>query len=249
MPNLRELILEVLIQEMTLSIIENCPNIIHLTFKIYCSFPHDRIFKDLIQKLHLTHLTVKFLYSNSIISESSILSKEFLPLLLEYLVLHCEPITIYLDSLMEDCCYTKLKKLIINVMKFYNSTNNSQFYDITDKDLCHLLIIIPNFTFSAIPFTFYCTHFVPSMVFFNTSIANVALNISALQGPCVEITSTGEYTNRSSFAITQITSAEPLCYSDVAGVQDTRGSSVWFMSTKGWVWFGLTTNPNWNLSC
>ncbi|CAG8795058.1 2510_t:CDS:1, partial [Racocetra fulgida] len=46
---------------------------------------------------------------------------------------------------------------------------------------------------------------------------------SALQGPCVEITSTGEYSNGSTFAVTQITSAEPLCFSDVAGVKDTRG--------------------------
>ncbi|CAG8586372.1 24247_t:CDS:1, partial [Racocetra persica] len=92
-------------------------------------------------------------------------------------------------------------------------------------------------------------HFVPSAVSFNTSIANVALKVSALQGPCVEITSTGEYTNRSTFAVSKITSAEPLCYSDVIGVQDTRGSSVWFLSPLGWIWSGLTTNPNWNLSC
>ncbi|CAG8771769.1 17329_t:CDS:1, partial [Racocetra persica] len=86
-------------------------------------------------------------------------------------------------------------------------------------------------------------------VFFNTSIANIALKVSALQGPCVEISSTGEYLNGSTFAVTQITSAEPLCYSDVVGAQDTRGSSVWFLSPLGWVWSGLMTNPNWNLSC
>ncbi|CAG8512565.1 14060_t:CDS:1 [Dentiscutata heterogama] len=113
----------------------------------------------------------------------------------------------------------------------------------------NFLAIIPNIILSAIPLTFYCTRFVPSAVSFNTSIANIALNVSALQGPCVEIASTGKYTNGSSFAVIQITSAEPLCYSNVAGVQDTRGSSVWFMSPQGWVWSGLTTNLNWNLSC
>ncbi|CAG8483411.1 10826_t:CDS:1, partial [Racocetra fulgida] len=96
----------------------------------------------------------------------------------------------------------------------------------------NLLVIIPNITLSAVPHTFYCTRFVPSAVSFNTSIANIALKVSALQGPCVEITSIGEYSNRSTFAITQITSAEPLCFSDVAGVKDTRGSSVWFLSPQ-----------------
>ncbi|CAG8699643.1 26062_t:CDS:1, partial [Dentiscutata erythropus] len=69
-------------------------------------------------------------------------------------------------------------------------------------------------------------------VSFNISIANNMLNVSALQDPCVEITSTGKYTNGSSFAIIQITSAELLCYSDIAGVQDTRRSFVWFMSPQ-----------------
>ncbi|KAF0459590.1 hypothetical protein F8M41_000731 [Gigaspora margarita] len=86
----------------------------------------------------------------------------------------------------------------------------------------NFLAIIPNITLSAILLTFYCIHFVPSAVSFNISIANIALNVSALQGPCVKITSTEKYTNRSSFAITQITFAEPLCYSDVADIQDTR---------------------------
>ncbi|CAG8856908.1 33420_t:CDS:1, partial [Gigaspora margarita] len=46
----------------------------------------------------------------------------------------------------------------------------------------------------------------------------------------------------------KITSAEPICFGDVAGVQDSRRSSVWFLSPKGWIWSGLTMNPNWNLS-
>ncbi|CAG8790000.1 11725_t:CDS:1, partial [Dentiscutata erythropus] len=69
---------------------------------------------------------------------------------------------------------------------------------------------------SAIPFIFYCNHFVPNGVSFNTTIANIALKVSALQGPCVEITSTEEYANRSTFTVSKITSAEPLCLSDVA---------------------------------
>ncbi|CAG8528724.1 33894_t:CDS:2 [Racocetra persica] len=100
-----------------------------------------------------------------------------------------------------------------------------------------ILILIPNITLSTVPLTFYCTCYVPNTVSFNTSIANVALKVSALQGPCVEITSSGEYSNGSTFAVSKITSVEPLCYSDIAGVQDTRGSSVWFLSPLGWVWF------------
>ncbi|CAG8538118.1 16646_t:CDS:2 [Gigaspora margarita] len=160
MLNLKELTLEVLTYEMMVLIIENCPNITHFNLKNYRPSAHDLIFKDFIQKLHITHLTIKFLYSNSIISESSILSKEFLPLSLKYL-------------------------------------------------------------------------FVPSVVSFNTSIDKIAsLKVFVLQGPCTEITSSGEYSNGSTFAVSQITSAEPLCLSDVTGVQDTRGSSVWFLSPK-----------------
>ncbi|CAG8531488.1 10533_t:CDS:2, partial [Racocetra fulgida] len=96
-PYLKELILEVLTQEVMLYIIENWSNITHLTLNNYCLAPHDQIFKNLIKKLHITHLTIKFLYSKSIISESSILSKEFLPPSLKYLVIHCGLITIYLD--------------------------------------------------------------------------------------------------------------------------------------------------------
>ncbi|CAG8617866.1 40078_t:CDS:1 [Gigaspora margarita] len=106
-----------------------------------------------------------------------------------------------------------------------------------------------NIAFSAIPLTFYCTHYVQNAVSFNTSIANIALTSSTQKGPCVEITSIGEYSNGSTFPVSQITSAQPICFSDVAGVQDTRGSSVWYLSPKGWIWSGLTTNPNWNLSC
>ncbi|CAG8753630.1 10167_t:CDS:1, partial [Racocetra fulgida] len=51
MPNLKELTLEVLTQEVMLSIIDNCPNLTHLILKGYRPFPHDQIFKNLIQKL------------------------------------------------------------------------------------------------------------------------------------------------------------------------------------------------------
>ncbi|CAG8746988.1 5042_t:CDS:2, partial [Cetraspora pellucida] len=135
-PNLKELTLEVLTQEVMLYIIEKCPNITHLTLNNYRPAPHDQIFKNLVQKLNITHLTINFQYSKSIISESSVLSKEFLPPSLRCLVVHCELITIFLDSLLDDCCYTNLKKLIINVMKLYhyNSKINSQFDDdIADK--------------------------------------------------------------------------------------------------------------------
>ncbi|CAG8628682.1 3138_t:CDS:2, partial [Racocetra persica] len=101
----------------------------------------------------------------------------------------------------------------------------------------------------AIPLTFYCTRFVPIVASFNTSIANIVFKVSVLQGLYAEITSTGEYSNGSTFAVTQITSAEPLCYSDVAGIQDTRESSVWFLSSQRWVWSSLMTNFSWNLSC
>ncbi|CAG8601966.1 6058_t:CDS:2 [Cetraspora pellucida] len=84
---------------------------------------------------------------------------------------------------------------------------------------------------STIPFTFYCNRFVSNGVSFNTTIANIVLKVSALQGPCVEIASTGEYANRSTFTVSKITSAKPLCLSDVAGVQDTRGSSLFMMSS------------------
>ncbi|CAG8796016.1 8070_t:CDS:1, partial [Racocetra persica] len=67
---------------------------------------------------------------------------------------------------------------------------------------------------------------------FNTTIANIALKVSALQGPCIEIASTGEYANGSMFTVSKIASAELLCLSDVAGVQDTRGSLVWFLSPQ-----------------
>ncbi|CAG8840951.1 6333_t:CDS:1, partial [Gigaspora margarita] len=136
MPILKELTLEVLTHEVIVSIINNCPNITHLNLKNYRPSSHDWIFKDFIQKLHITHLNIKFLYSNSIISESLILSKEFLPLTLKYLEINCGLITIYLDNLMDDCCYKKLKELIINVMKIFNLTDKSQFDDITDQ-YCH----------------------------------------------------------------------------------------------------------------
>ncbi|CAG8485303.1 18781_t:CDS:2 [Dentiscutata erythropus] len=87
-PNLMELTLDMLTQKVMLYIIENCPNITHLTLNNYRPVPHDQIFKTSIQKLHITYLTINFLYSKSIISESSILSKEFLPPSLRYLVIH-----------------------------------------------------------------------------------------------------------------------------------------------------------------
>ncbi|CAG8767212.1 45554_t:CDS:2, partial [Gigaspora margarita] len=74
------------------------------------------------------------------------------------------------------------------------------------------------------------------------------LKVSAQQGPCVEISSSGEYSNGNTFLVSKITFAEPICFGDVAGVQDSRANSVWFLSPKGWIWSGLTTNPNWNLS-
>ncbi|CAG8831581.1 33666_t:CDS:1, partial [Gigaspora margarita] len=99
-----------------------------------------------------------------------------------------------------------------------------------------LLTIIPHFVFSTtIPLTFYCNCYAPSAASFNTSIANIALKASAQQGPCVEISSSGEYSNRSTFTVSKITSAKPICFGDVASVQDSRGSSVWFLSQKGWI--------------
>ncbi|CAG8648524.1 12772_t:CDS:1 [Dentiscutata erythropus] len=133
MPNLKELTLEVLTHEVIASIIKNCPNITHLNLKNYRPSYHDFIFKDFIQELHITHLTINFLYSDSIISESSILLKEFLLLTLKYLVIKCGLITIYLDNLMDDCCYEKLKELIIKVMKVYNLTDKSQCDYTTDQ--------------------------------------------------------------------------------------------------------------------
>ncbi|CAG8817073.1 7767_t:CDS:1, partial [Gigaspora margarita] len=79
MPNLKELNLEDLKQEVVPFIIENCPNISHLILNNYRPSPHDKILKDLFQKLHITHLTIKFPYKKSIIFETLILSKELLP--------------------------------------------------------------------------------------------------------------------------------------------------------------------------
>ncbi|CAG8609980.1 21945_t:CDS:2, partial [Racocetra persica] len=36
---------------------------------------------------------------------------------------------------------------------------------------------------------------------------------------CVEITSIGEYSNGSTFPVSQISSAQPLCFSDLAGLR------------------------------
>ncbi|CAG8843643.1 5575_t:CDS:1, partial [Gigaspora margarita] len=72
------------------------------------------------------------------------------------------------------------------------------------------------------------------VVSFNTSIANIAsLKVSVLQGLCTEITRTGEFSNGSTFTVSQMTYPELLYLSDVASVQDNRGSSVWFLSPQG----------------
>ncbi|CAG8553327.1 10019_t:CDS:2, partial [Scutellospora calospora] len=55
---------------------------------------------------------------------------------------------------------------------------------------------------------------------------------SIISCPCVEITSIKEYSNESTFPVSQISSAQPLCFSDIAGVKDTRSSSVWYLSPK-----------------
>ncbi|CAG8452617.1 6827_t:CDS:2 [Dentiscutata heterogama] len=105
--------------------------------------------------------------------------------------------------------------------------------------LCNsdLILSLINYSYHYVvsyPLSFYCTRFAPSAVSFNTSIANIAsLKVSALQGPCAEITRTGEFLNGSIFTVSQMTYAEPLCLSDVASVQDNRGSSVWFLSPQG----------------
>ncbi|CAG8488115.1 15913_t:CDS:2 [Gigaspora margarita] len=142
MPNLEELTLEVLTHEVIVSIIKNCPNITHLNLKNYHTSSQEWIFKDLIQKLHITHLVIKFLYSNSSISETSILSKAFLPLTLKYLEINCVLITIYLNSLMDDCCYMKLKELIIKVMKLFDLTDKPRFGEITNHSQCHFRCLL-----------------------------------------------------------------------------------------------------------
>ncbi|CAG8671191.1 15775_t:CDS:2 [Gigaspora margarita] len=142
MPNLDELSLEVLTHEVIVSIIKNCPNITHFSLKNYHPSSHDWIFKDFIQELKITHLVIKFLNSNSIISEYSILSKVFFPLTFKYLEINCGLITIYLDSLMDDYCYMKLKELIIKVMKLFDLTDKPQFDDIINQS--HTFIPLPS---------------------------------------------------------------------------------------------------------
>ncbi|CAG8628419.1 21420_t:CDS:2, partial [Gigaspora margarita] len=66
-----ELTLEVLTQEVIVSIIKNCSNITHLNLKNYCPYYYDWIFKDFIQKLHITHLVIKFLYNTESDEEST----------------------------------------------------------------------------------------------------------------------------------------------------------------------------------
>ncbi|CAG8818423.1 31728_t:CDS:1, partial [Gigaspora margarita] len=89
----------------------------------------------------------------------------------------------------------------------------------------------------------------PSSAFFNTSIANVVLKVYAQQGPYVKISSLDKCSNRSTIIVFKITSAKPICFSNIASIKDSRGSSVWFLSLQEWIWSGLTINPNWNLSC
>ncbi|CAG8689734.1 6769_t:CDS:2, partial [Racocetra persica] len=52
---------------------------------------------------------------------------------------------------------------------------------------------------------------------------NAILAIVVLKKTSLGTKRTGEYTNGSTFTVSKITSAEPLCFSDVVGIKDTRG--------------------------
>ncbi|CAG8448396.1 642_t:CDS:1 [Scutellospora calospora] len=118
---LQELTLDVITQDTINSIIENCPNITHLSLVNYHPSLHDHLLNSLFQTLkNVTHLTIQIpsKSSSSIsVSSSSIISGKSLPSSLTYLKLQCGFKKIQLDGLLSDCCNAKLKVLIIDVVK------------------------------------------------------------------------------------------------------------------------------------
>ncbi|CAG8480397.1 9916_t:CDS:2 [Gigaspora margarita] len=115
--SLRELTMDVITQDTINSIIAICPDITHLTLLNYQPSLHDHLLSSLFQSLqNVTHLTIQIPISISV-SESSIISGKSLPPSLTYLKLQCGYQKIQLDGLLSDCCKTKLKVLIVDVVK------------------------------------------------------------------------------------------------------------------------------------
>ncbi|KAF0383450.1 hypothetical protein F8M41_011732 [Gigaspora margarita] len=115
--SLRELTMDVITQDTINSMIAICPDITHLTLLNYQPSLHDHLLSSLFQSLqNVTHLTIQIPISISV-SESSIISGKSLPPSLTYLKLQCGYQKIQLDGLLSDCCKTKLKVLIVDVVK------------------------------------------------------------------------------------------------------------------------------------
>ncbi|CAG8753641.1 10192_t:CDS:1, partial [Cetraspora pellucida] len=114
--SLRELTMDRITQDTINSMMENCPNITHLTLVDYYPSLHDHLLSSLFQTLqNVTHLTIQTPSKPLPIlaSESTIISGKSLPSSLTYLRLQCG---FKLDGLLSDC-KAKLKVLIVDVVK------------------------------------------------------------------------------------------------------------------------------------
>ena len=63
--------------------------------------------------------------------------------------------------------------------------------------------------------------------------------------PCTSASSSGAYGTSGTISVSKETAGEFICRGRTYGY----GSSIWFKTSKGYIWSGGTANPRWNKSC
>lgn len=80
---------------------------------------------------------------------------------------------------------------------------------------------------------------------FNSRLGGGWTSLAIRTQACTGSSSVGSYGTSSTFYVSRETSGEFLCRGRSYGY----GSSIWFKTSRGWVWSGGTANPRWNRSC
>lgn len=80
---------------------------------------------------------------------------------------------------------------------------------------------------------------------FTTRLGSAWTSLTIRTKPCTGSSSNGSYSSSSSISVSRETAGEFICRGRTYGY----GSSIWFKTSKGYIWSGGTANPRWNRSC
>jgi hypothetical protein len=80
---------------------------------------------------------------------------------------------------------------------------------------------------------------------FNTRLGSSWTSLTIRSRPCTGSSSNGSYGTSSAIYVSRETAGEFICRGRTYGY----GSSIWFRTSRGYIWSGGTANPRWNRSC